>query len=197
MIMRHLKIYEDFNLDDFLENPDKYVHDEENPNIEIGSYVETYRGPGQIIDTDRNFWVVRLIDKSQSVIKVPKETVTKKMKLEDVNRLKKYSSGVKTDEELKSICDDLEAYIEANIEDDPEEGVKLNFKIARSFEIIEEILVDLIAINKSDSSMTSKENYGRLLSYLAFLFDCMMEVSNESSEVRKKLGIIFNEIKKL
>jgi hypothetical protein len=31
--MRYLKIYEDFNLDDFLENPDKYVHDEENQTI--------------------------------------------------------------------------------------------------------------------------------------------------------------------
>jgi len=44
--MRYLILFEDFDLDKFLSDPEDYFRDNEDE-ISIGSYVNSYRGEGQ------------------------------------------------------------------------------------------------------------------------------------------------------
>ena len=54
--MKYIKIYEDFDLDKFMQDPEaEFQKNEDNPEIEPGDYVTSYRGPGQVIDMDDNF----------------------------------------------------------------------------------------------------------------------------------------------
>ena len=60
--MKYIKIYEDFDLDKFMQDPEaEFQKNEENPEIEPGDYVTSYRGPGQVIDMDDDFIKIELL----------------------------------------------------------------------------------------------------------------------------------------
>jgi len=51
--MKHVKLFEDFDLDRFLQDPDsEFAKNEDNPELEPGDWVESYRGPGQLLSID-------------------------------------------------------------------------------------------------------------------------------------------------
>ena len=51
--MKHVKLFEDFDLDKFLQDPDaEFAKNEDSPELEPGDYVDTYRGHGQLLSID-------------------------------------------------------------------------------------------------------------------------------------------------
>ena len=89
--MKHLIIFENFDLDKFLSNPGDYIHDEMEE-VGVGSYVETYRGKGQIIGETPEFWILDPMDSSGKNFKVPKDLVTK-LNSDEVKDIKSKSSS--------------------------------------------------------------------------------------------------------
>ena len=51
--MKHLKIYEDFDLDKFLEDPEGNIHDDNDPEIGPGDWITSYRGVGLVLEMTR------------------------------------------------------------------------------------------------------------------------------------------------
>ena len=198
MRLRHILLYEKFNLEEFMEDPDKHIHDDSDDIVDIGTYVTSYRGPGQVVGIDGNFWIVKLLDSSKKEIKVPMDLVIKITRAEADEHIKR-GSGFDSTVELNKMANDLESFIEANLRDDPESEDHMSFMgdITRSFDLIEEILVDLISIKNRDSYMSTRSEYGRLLSYLAFLFEGMLEKTDSNIEVGRKIDSIVKEFKKL
>ena len=75
--MKYIKIYEDFDLDKFMQDPEsEFQKNEDNPEIEPGDYVTSYRGPGQVIDMDADFIKIELLDSSKKIVRVPRNLVT-------------------------------------------------------------------------------------------------------------------------
>ena len=191
--MRHIKIYEDFDLDKFLEDPSREIHGDDDV-IDIGSYVDSYRGPGQVIDSDGNFWVLQPIaSSSDRSFKIPKDSA-EKMKLEDVQKLvSATSSASNTKAELEKIYSDVEDFMEGSISD--EDGVwKYRGNLNTAIEFIEEIVVDLYSLNKRDSSMKFTESFAILLSNLAILFDNIVEASEDKAEMEDTIKRLIGEI---
>lgn len=195
MNLKNIKIYEDFDIEEFLEDPGKFMHDDSDPNIDIGNYVDSYRGPGQVVGSEGNFWLVRLLDRSQKQVKVPKDSVTK-MKKEDAYSIVKRSSSVDVAEEINAISDDMGRFIEANMQDDPEAEIGFVFTgdTEKSFEYIEDALVNLIALRKKDSYLNTKTEYARLLSYMAFLFEEIAVREEGNPAVERRIDAIIKKI---
>jgi hypothetical protein len=75
--MKHLKLYEEFDLDRFLDNPEKELADDNSPEINVGNYVDSYRGKGQVLDIDSDFAKVELHNSKGNIVKVPVFALTK------------------------------------------------------------------------------------------------------------------------
>ena len=85
--MKHIKIYEDFDLEKFLEDPNSEFHDDSNPEIEIGDWVTSYRGPGQLLSINNDIARVQLISGSSAIILVPFSALNKITKAEADQRI--------------------------------------------------------------------------------------------------------------
>jgi len=191
--MRHIKIYEDFDLDKFLEDPSREIHGDDDV-IDIGSYVNSYRGPGQVIDLDGNFWVIQPIGSSSDrSFRIPKESA-EKMKLEDVQKLVSASSSASnTKAEIDKINSDIEDFMEGSISDEDGEW-KYRGNINTAIEFIEEIVVDLYSLNKRDSNMKFTDSFAKLISNLAILFDNIVEASEDKVEMEDTIKRLIGEI---
>jgi hypothetical protein len=191
--MRHIKIYEDFDLDKFLEDPSREIHGDDDV-IDIGSYVNSYRGPGQVIDLDGNFWVIQPIGSSSDrSFRIPKESA-EKMKLEDAQKLVSASSSASnTKSEIDKINSDVEDFMEGSISDEDGEW-KYRGNLNTAIEFIEEIVVDLYSLNKRDSNMKFTDSFAKLISNLAILFDNIVEASEDKAEMEDTIKRLIGEI---
>jgi hypothetical protein len=191
--MRHIKIYEDFDLDKFLEDPSREIHGDDDV-IDIGSYVNSYRGPGQVIDLDGNFWVIQPIGSSSDrSFRIPKESA-EKMKLEDAQKLVSASSSASnTKAEIDKINSDVEDFMEGSISDEDGEW-KYRGNLNTAIEFIEEIVVDLYSLNKRDSNMKFTDSFAKLISNLAILFDNIVEASEDKAEMEDTIKRLIGEI---
>jgi hypothetical protein len=191
--MKHIKLFEDFDLDNFLENPEEEIHGDLDT-VDVGSYVNTYRGPGQIIDSSGNFWVIEPIASSSvKNFKVPKDGV-EKMVLDDVKKMKSSaSSSVNTARELESLNSDIENFMEGSISDEDGEW-KYRGNIETAIEFIEEIIVDLHSLNKRDSDMKFTDSFSKVVSNLAILFDNLLEASEDKVGMEERIKSLIGEI---
>lgn len=191
--MKHIKIYEDFDLDKFLEDPYKEIHGDDDV-IDIGSYVNSYRGPGQVIDSSGGFWVVDPIGSSSpKSFRIPKESA-EKMKLEDVEKIiASTSSAANTKAELDKINSDVESFMEGSISDEDGDW-KYRGNINTAIEFIEDIVVDLYSLNKRDSHMKFTDSFAKLISNLAILFDNIVEASEDKAEMEETIKRLIGEI---
>ena len=115
--MKHLIIFEDFDLDKFLSDPEDYLRDNDDE-IGIGSYVKSYRGNAQIVGETPEFWIVKMMDSSEKEVKVPKESVTK-MDKSDVESVKgTLSPKSNTKKELNNISDSIDDLMEGSVTDE-------------------------------------------------------------------------------
>ena len=139
--MKYLKIYEDFDLDKFLEDPEGNIHDDNDPEIGPGDWITSYRGIGQVLEMPRSssgLLKVQLVNSAKSIIQVPLEFATK-IKKEEAEIA---SSRIpQTTKELEDISNDLDLYSESigAYEDNP----SINDPESAT-EFLEEVLIKLI-----------------------------------------------------
>lgn len=190
--MRYLILFEDFDLDKFLSDPEDYFRDNEDE-ISIGSYVNSYRGEGQIVDETPDFWVVKLLDSSEKNVKVPKEAVTK-MDKEAVKTIKgKLSSKSNTKREINSISDSIDSFMENSVTDEDGEW-KYRGNIQTAIDFMNETVLDIISIYKRDSYMKYYPEFDRLTSLLAILIDNVLESCGQDTKVRKQIDSIVSAV---
>ena len=74
--MKHVKLFEDFDLDKFMEDPESEFHDDSDPNIVEGDWVTSYRGPAKFLSLSNGMAKVQLINGPASVVSVPYDALT-------------------------------------------------------------------------------------------------------------------------
>jgi hypothetical protein len=190
--MKHLIIFENFDLDKFLNNPEDYIHDE-TEEVGVGSYVETYRGRGQIIGETPEFWILDPMDSSNKNFKVPKDLVSK-LSSEEVKDIKsKSSSSVNTQNELKSLSHSVEDFTENSVNDEDGE-FKYRGNIQTALDFINDLVVDLVSLHGRDQNMKYYKEFDQLVSLIAILADNILESSPNQDELKLELDRILSTI---
>jgi hypothetical protein len=185
--MKHLKIYEEFDLDKFLEDPEGNIHDDDNPEITPGDWITSYRGIGQVLEILPDETLkVELIDSSKSKVRIPLSNATKIKKEEAEIAVSKIPETIK---ELEEISNNLETYSETigAYEDvpsinDPESSI----------DFLEDILIKLIDLKKKDPYTIYHKEYSNIIIYFANLVDIIMD-STEDPNLKRKLEKIDND----
>jgi hypothetical protein len=189
--MKHILLYENFDLDKFMENPDEFFHDDSSPEIEEGDYVTSYRGTGQVLDIGPVFATLQLIDGPETQVKVPIENVTKITREEAMNIIKnKYNSQ----REIKGILDELQKFSDTvgmTPDDEDDESMTVNLKATVDY--LEEILTDIISLKRRDPHTTSYQDYGNLVSLVARIAHFVMDQSQEDDELEKRVASILDK----
>ena len=148
--MKHLLLFEDFDLDKFLSDPEDYFKDNDDE-IGVGSYVNSYRGSGQIMDESPDFWIVKLFDSSDKNIKVPKESVTK-MNKSEVEAIKgNLSPKSNTKKELNSISDSIDDFMDGSVTDEDGEW-KYRGNIQTAIDFMNDTVLDIVSLYKRDGN---------------------------------------------
>jgi hypothetical protein len=187
--LKYVKLYEEFDLDAFMSNPEEYFHNDESDEIELGDYVTSYRGIGQVISMDSDFIKVQLIDGPKSVVKVPSDMAKKIKKAEAMEIASKLPS---TQNELRSLSDELANYIEtiSTTNDDDIETISGNLE--SSVDYLEEILIDVISLTQKDTYTTYYREYADLVSGIASLAHSIIEKSADDS-LKNRVDVILDK----
>ena len=127
--MKHVKLFEDFDLDKFLQDPDaEFAKNEDSPELEPGDYVDTYRGHGQLLSMDGEFATVKFTGSNGTIAKVPVFSL-KKIKKSSVN-----TEMPDTSAEIKQLADQITNYVNVIEDDDLEsEPAQINSRAALDF----------------------------------------------------------------
>ena len=190
--MKHLLLFEDFDLDKFLSDPEDYFKDNDDE-IGVGSYVNSYRGSGQIMDESPDFWIVKLFDSSDKNIKVPKESVTK-MNKSEVEAIKgNLSPKSNTKKELNSISDSIDDFMDGSVTDEDGEW-KYRGNIQTALDFMNDTVLDIVSLYKRDGNMKYYPEFDRLTSVLAILIDNVLESCNQDQGVRDQIDSIVSAV---
>jgi len=180
--MKHLKIYEDFDLDKFLEDPEGNIHDDNDPEIGPGDWVTSYRGIGQVLEMPKasnGIIKVQLVDSPKSIVRVPLE-LTMKIKKEEAEIA---SSRIpQTTKELDEISNDLDSYSEAigAYEDKP----SINDPESAT-DFLEEVLIKLIELKQKDSYTIYHKEYSSVIMTFGNLVDVIISSTDDNNLIRK------------
>lgn len=180
--MKYLKLYEDFDLDKFLEDPEGNIHDDEDPEIGPGDWITSYRGIGQVLEMPRSssgLLKVQLVNSAKSVIQVPLELATKIKK----EQAEIASSRIpETTKELEGISNDLDIYSESigAYEDNP----SINDPESAS-EFLEEVLIKLIELKQKDPYTIYHKEYSSVLITFGNLVDVITSSTDDQNLIRK------------
>ena len=180
--MKHIRVYEDFDLDKFLEDPEGNIHDDDDPKIGPGDFITSYRGIGQVLEIPKSsngLIKVQLVNSSKSIVQVPLELSTK-IKKEEAEIAS--SRTPQTTKELEEISNDLDSYSEAigAYEDDPsinDPESAVNF--------LEEVLIKLIELKQKDSYTIYHKEYSSVLITFGNLVDVIMSSTDDQNLIRK------------
>ena len=190
--MKHLIIFENFDLDKFLSNPGDYIHDEMEE-VGVGSYVETYRGKGQIIGETTEFWILDSMDSSGKNFKVPKDLVTK-LSSDEVKDIKsKSSSSENTKNALQNLRDSIEDFMETSVSDEDGE-FKYRGNIQTALDFINDIVVDLVSLHGRDQNMKYYKEFDQTVSLIAILADNILESSTNQDQLKLELDKILSTV---
>lgn len=188
--MRHIKIYESFNLEDFMKDPDSFFHNDDSPEIEIGDYVNSYRGVGQVLSMEGDFVKVQLIDGPKTIVRVPRELI---LKVSKADALQISQSLTNTRSELDLLSSDLQDYLDTMVSTDDEETKEIiTGDVEASVKYLEDILIDVIGLQKKDSYTTSYPQYSQLVSLIATFAHLILE-STDDSDVQKRVDVILDK----
>lgn len=180
--MKHLKVYEEFDLDKFLEDPEGNIHDDEDPEIGPGDWITSYRGIGQVLEMptqEGGSLKVQLVDGPKSIIRVPMGMATKVKKEEAQLASSRVPETVK---ELEGISNDLEIYSETSgaYEDNP----SINDPESAS-EFLEEVLIKLIELKQKDPYTIYHKEYASIMIIFANLIDVILSSTDDENLIRK------------
>lgn len=188
--MRHIKIYESFNLEDFMKDPGSFFHNDDSPEIEIGDYVNSYRGVGQVLSMEGDFVKVQLIDGPKTIVRVPRELI---LKVSKADALQISQSLTNTRRELDLLSSDLQDYLDTMVSTDDEETKEIiTGDVEASVKYLEDILIDVIGLQKKDSYTTSYPQYSQLVSLIATFAHLILE-STDDSDVQKRVDVILDK----
>jgi hypothetical protein len=188
-MLKHIKLYEEFDLDAFMSNPEEYFHNDESDEIELGDYVTSYRGIGQVISMDSDFIKLQLIDGPKSVVKVPSDMAKKIKKTEAMEIASKLPS---TQNELKSLSDELANYIEVITTTNDDDTETISGNLTSSVDYLEEILIDVISLTQKDTYTTYYREYADLVSGIASLAHSIIEKSADDS-LKNRVDVILDK----
>ena len=188
-MLKHIKLYEEFDLDAFMSNPEEYFHIDESDEIDLGDYVTSYRGIGQVISMDSDFIKVQLIDGPKSVVKVPSDMAKKIKKKEAMEIASKLPS---TQNELRSLSDELANYIEVITTTNDDDTETISGNPISSVDYLEEILIDVISLTQKDTYTTYYREYADLVSGIASLAHSIIEKSADDS-LKNRVDVILDK----
>lgn len=176
MILKHLEIFEDFDLEKFMKNPEDFFHDDSKPNVEEGDYITCYRGPGQVLSLGPIFAQIQLFDGSETVVKVPKENLTKITKQTAKEMISQAGNAQK---ELKKILDQVNNFSDTieTTSDSGEEMISGN--IESTVDYLEEILLDVLTLTKQDPYTTQYNDYTNLVGVVAKIAHQVLDQSQD------------------
>lgn len=180
--MKHIRIYEDFDLDKFLEDPEGNIHDDDDPEINPGDWITSYRGIGQVLEMPKSsngLIKVQLVNSAKSIIQVPLELSTKIKKEEAEISLSRIPHTTK---ELEEISNDLDSYSEAigAYEDDP----SINDPES-AVDFLEEVLIKLIELKQKDPYTIYHKEYSSVLITFGNLVDVITSSTDDQNLIRK------------
>ena len=188
--MKHIKLYENFDLDALMKDPDSYFHDDSSPEIIEGDYINSYRGVGQVLSMDNDFVKIQLIDGPKSIINVPRELINKRAKADAMQIAKSLTN---TRKELEELSSDLQDYIDTmSSTDDDETREIISGDIESSINYLESILIDVIGLHKKDSYTTSYPQYSQLVSLIATFAHLIIE-STEDPGIQGRVDVILDK----
>lgn len=188
--MKHIRLYENFDLDAFMKDPDSFFHNDDSPEIEIGDYVNSYRGVGQVLSMEGDFVKVQLIDGPKTIVRVPRELI---LKVSKADALQISQSLTNTRSELDLLSSDLQDYLDTMVSTDDEETKEIiTGDVEASVKYLEDILIDVIGLQKKDSYTTSYPQYSQLVSLIATFAHLILE-STDDSDVQKKVDAILDK----
>lgn len=190
--MKHLKIYEDFDLEKFLEDPSGNIHDDEDPEISPGDWITSYRGIGQVLEMPRKSGLIKiqLINGPRSIISIPANLAVKIKKEEAELSLSRFPETV---EELEKIYSEIQNYSESIGSYD---GKPVVNNPESSIDFLEDILMRLIEIKSKDSYSIYHKEYSSILMSFGSLVDIIMS-STENRNLIEKLRKINDSLYKL
>jgi hypothetical protein len=180
--MKHIKIYEEFDLDKFLEDPAGNIHDDSDPEISPGDWITSYRGIGQVLEMPKSsngLIRVQLVNSAKSIVQVPLELATK-IKKEEAEIA---SSRIpQTTKELDEISNDLDSYSEAigAYEDKP----SINDPESAT-DFLEEVLIKLIELKQKDSYTIYHKEYSSVIMTFGNLVDVIISSTDDNNLIRK------------
>ena len=157
--MKHIKLFEDFDLDKFLENPERELADDNSTEIGIGNYVSSYRGKGQVIDMDDRFATIQLANSKGQTVKVPVSALTKLSHAEF-----KLNQIADSQAELSDLVDQAKEFV--NYLDS---SSQINFDTLLGF--LQDTVVEVISIKNSDSAYDTYNEYHELVNLIASIAD--------------------------
>ena len=179
--MKYVKLFETFEEEMTLSHKPQ---GQENPNpnsIQVGDSVESYRGMGEVIEINGEQAKVKLHNSKQNIANVPLFALTK------IDQAKINSHKIRdTRETLTELVNSATDYFnylktEAEYSEDEEEfASKVNPE--KLYELLEEILIDVMATVKNDRSAVEYEEYSNLVSIFAILADTLINVYPEYAE---------------
>lgn len=179
--MKYLKVYEEFDLNKFLEDPEGNIHDNENPEIGPGDWVSSYRGIGQVLETPKEGESVKiqLVDSPKSIVRVPLEMLSK-IKKEEAEIAS--SKIPETTKELEEIANDLESYSESigAYEDNPS-----IYDPESAIEFLEEILIKLIELKQKDPYTIYHKEYSIIVMNFGNLVDVIKDSTGDSFLIKR------------
>lgn len=165
--MKHVKLFEDFDLDKFMKDPESEFHDDSDPNIVEGDWVTSYRGPAKFLSLTNGMAKVQLINGPGSVVSVPYDALTKINKEE---ALKMSRNMIDAKSELERMISEVDQILKASVEEDEETGDEIFIgNEERTVSYLEDFLVDLIDLKNKDTYVPYYTEYGNFLSQLASL----------------------------
>ena len=165
--MKHVKLFEDFDLDKFMEDPESQFHDDSDPNIVEGDWVTSYRGPAKFLSLTNGMAKVQLINGPGSVVSVPYDALTKINKEE---ALKMSRNMINAKDELDKMDSEMDSILSASVGEDDETGDEIfTGNEEKTVSYLEDFLVDLIDLKNKDPYSPYYTEYGKFTSKLATL----------------------------
>jgi uncharacterized protein (UPF0216 family) len=184
--MKHVKLYEDFDLDKFLEDPQSQFHDDSNPDIEEGDWVNSYRGPGQLLMVNqRDTCKVQLLDGPGTIAHVPREALTKITKEEAMKISRNLPD---TQKELKEALEDIMRLEETSISYNNGE-MYFSGKQENVISYFEDLLVDLIDLKNKDSYTPYYTEFHKILTRVALICDLIID-SVDDNALKNRISVM-------
>lgn len=179
--MKYIKLFEDYDGDfEISHQPDR--KEEPNPNnIQVGDSVTSYRGMGEVVSIEGDYAKVKLHNSKENVATVPLFSLNK------IDKEQIASHKVRdTQADLQSLVNTAQDYYdylknEAEYVESDEEFVS-RIDVEKIYELLEEILVDVMALFRNDNSTSEYREYSELVSLFSLLADVLTTVAPEYTD---------------